>query len=95
MLRIAMKNARSESGQSSPLSAFPLTARSNQSEQRIRPTFRGSILDADPPTQGVKNCTPNDNTKAGRSIRHGESQRLRGLEAHYSLNLLGELDQHR
>jgi hypothetical protein len=27
---------------------------SNQSEQRIRPTFRGSILDADPPTQGVK-----------------------------------------
>jgi hypothetical protein len=51
---MAMKNARSESGQSSPLSAFPLTARSNQSEQRIRPTFRGSILDADPPTQGVK-----------------------------------------
>src|SRR5271169_4962404 len=26
----------------------------NQSEQRIRPTFRGSILDADPPAQGVK-----------------------------------------
>jgi hypothetical protein len=34
--------------------SIPLTARSNQSEQRIRPTFRGSILDADPPTQGVK-----------------------------------------
>src|SRR6266852_2633108 len=26
----------------------------NQSEQRIRPTCRGSILDADPPAQGVK-----------------------------------------
>ena len=47
MLRMAMKNARSESGQSSPLSAFPLAARSNQSEQRIRPTFRGSILGSD------------------------------------------------
>src|SRR6266480_2144530 len=26
----------------------------NQSEQRIRPTCKGSILDADPPAQGVK-----------------------------------------
>jgi hypothetical protein len=26
----------------------------NQSEQRIRPILRGSILDADPPAQGVK-----------------------------------------
>jgi hypothetical protein len=26
----------------------------NQSERRIRPTFRGSILDAHPPAQGVK-----------------------------------------
>src|SRR5439155_25162455 len=34
--------------------SIPLTARSNQSEHRNRPTFRGSILDADPPTQGVK-----------------------------------------
>jgi hypothetical protein len=32
----------------------PSLLASNQSEQRIRPTFRGSILDADPPTQGVK-----------------------------------------
>jgi hypothetical protein len=32
---------------------FSLTT-SNQSEQRNRPTVRGSILDADPPAQGVK-----------------------------------------
>ena len=31
---------------------------SNQSEQRIRPNGRGSILDADNPAQGVENCTP-------------------------------------
>jgi hypothetical protein len=52
--KLGLPDRRAESGQSSPLSAFPLTARSNQSEQRIRPTFRGSILEADPPTQGVK-----------------------------------------
>src|ERR1700724_937899 len=39
---------------SSPPSAFSLAVASNQSEQRNRPAFRGSILDADPPTQGVK-----------------------------------------
>ena len=30
---------------------FPSLLASNQSEQRIKPIFRGSILDADPPTQ--------------------------------------------
>jgi hypothetical protein len=36
------------------LAAQDLGDASNQSEQRNRPTFRGSILDADPPAQGVK-----------------------------------------
>src|ERR1700685_1129399 len=34
--------------------SIPPTPRLDQSEQRIRPTFRGSILDADPRAQGVK-----------------------------------------
>src|SRR5271169_3187136 len=41
----------------------------NQSEQRIRPTFRGSILDADPPGSGGQNCTPNDNIREYLSFR--------------------------
>ena len=34
--------------------SIPPPPASNQSEQCISPTFRGSILDADPPAQGVK-----------------------------------------
>ena len=34
--------------------SIPPPPASNQSEQRIRPNGRGSILDADPPAQGVK-----------------------------------------
>src|SRR5262249_37093829 len=32
----------------------PSLSAPNRSKQRIRPIFRGSILDADPPAQGVK-----------------------------------------
>jgi hypothetical protein len=37
------------------------------SEQRIRPTFRGSILDADTPSL---ECTPPDGHGSGRQIDH-------------------------
>src|SRR5712675_2428089 len=46
--------------------SIPSPPASNQSEQRIRPNGRGSILDADNPAQGVKIARRNTSTLEDR-----------------------------
>src|SRR5262249_48804127 len=48
--------------------SIPPPPASNQSEQRIRPNGRGSILDADPPAQGVKIARRNTLGHAGFAL---------------------------
>src|SRR5271166_3842565 len=47
---------------------------SNQSEQRIRPNGRGSILDADNPAQGVKIARRNTDRPKSRRLGPGRLQ---------------------
>src|SRR5258708_19123429 len=54
--------------------SIPPPPASNQSEQRIRPNWRGSILDADNPLQGVKiarRITPESGTSVPATILPG------------------------
>src|SRR3954454_13701061 len=55
--------------------SIPPPPASNQSEQRIRPDGRGSILDADNPAQGVKIARRNTVDRGARQYRRGSQGR--------------------